>query len=233
MRVLSIVHQEDAGPGVFRDAIGAAGAELETWSVSEEPAAPRDPSAYDAAMAFGGAMHPDQDTSHGWLAREREVLSSLLDLKIPLLGICLGAQTLSQVAGGEVRRARRPEIGWFGVELTAEGRAEPVLAPLAPAFEAFLWHSYEFTLPPGATALARSEVCLQAWTRGAATAIQFHAEVAATDARAWIRDYGSDEDAVRLGIEPEPLEAETEAKIGAFNDLGRELCARWLASVPS
>jgi GMP synthase (glutamine-hydrolysing) len=231
VRVLAIAHQDDAGPGVFAEAAGEAGAELEPWSPPRASAPPADPLSYDAVMSFGGAMHAVQDGRHPWLAAERELLAELLAAEVPVLGVCLGAQLLSQAAGATVRRAPRPEIGWSGVELTAAGRADPVLGPLAPGFEAFQWHSYEFTLPPGAAALARSDVCLQAWRRGAATAMQFHAEVAAVDAQAWIADYGSDRDAVRIGIEPGPLGAETAAKIGAFNRLGRELCGRWLGSV--
>ena len=128
------------------------------------------------------------------------------------------------------RRASRPEIGWHPVEVTEAGCADPVLGPLDPGFEAFQWHSYEFPLPPGAVALARSEVCLQAARIGElAWALQFHPEVSAADAAAWIDDYRSDPDAVRIGLDPAALGAETEEKIGAFNRLGRELCVRWLA----
>ena len=61
-----------------------------------------------------------------------------------------------------------------------------------------------------------------------AWAIQFHAEVSAPDAEAWIDDYRSDEDAVRIGVDPEALRTETRRKIGDWNRLGRELCGRFL-----
>ena len=109
--------------------------------------------------------------------------------------------------------APEPEIGWHDVTLTAEGADDPLLAPLAPGFEAFEWHSYEFGLPAGATPLARSAACLQACRLGeAAWAIQFHAEVTAKDAEAWIDDYRSDEDAVRIGLDPDALRAETRSR---------------------
>ena len=83
----------------------------------------------------------------------------------------------------------------------------------------------------GAIPLARSEVCLQGARLGErAWALQFHPEVSAADARAWIEDYRSDEDAVRIGIDPGALAAETAAKIAAWSDLGRALCTRWLAT---
>ncbi|HEX8751930.1 MAG TPA: type 1 glutamine amidotransferase [Solirubrobacterales bacterium] len=231
MRVLGIVHQGDAGPGVFAEAIRAAGAELDEWALTEEARPPADPLAYDAVFTLGGSMNVDEAERHRWLRKERELLRDLLAQEVPLLGLCLGGQMVAQAAGVEPARAARPEIGWHRVELTEEGRADPVLGPLAPGFEAFQWHSYEFPLPPGASALARSEVCLQAARIGSrAWALQFHPEVSAADALHWIEDYRSDPDGVRIGIDPLALRAETEAKIGAFNELGRELCGRWLAA---
>jgi GMP synthase (glutamine-hydrolysing) len=229
VRVLAIVHEEGASPGVFAEAIAAAGHELEEWWPPEaaEPAA--DPVDYDAVLTLGGAMNVDQGEQHPWLAPQGELLAGLIERGTPLLGLCLGGQLVAGAAGAAVRRASRPEIGWHEVRLTGEGRADPLLAPLAPSFEAFQWHSYEFALPPGAVALAESEVCLQAARIGErAWAIQFHPEVSAADARSWIADYRSDPDAVRIGLDPTALAAETDAKIAAFNQLGRDLCTRWL-----
>jgi GMP synthase-like glutamine amidotransferase len=227
MRALAIVHERDAGPGVFAEAIAPV-AELETWLPGEQPQAPADPLGYDAVISFGGSMHPDQEDGHPWLPGERALLEELLARGVPLLGICLGAHLLSEAAGAETHRLERPEIGWFPVSVSPAGEANPLFAPLAPGFEAFQWHSYEFSLPRGATALAHSETCLQAWRLGNAWAVQFHAEVSAADARAWIEDWESDEDAVRTGLDPKRLRAETDARIGPFNQLGRELCRRWL-----
>jgi GMP synthase (glutamine-hydrolysing) len=155
----------------------------------------------------------------------------LLARRVPLLGVCLGAQLLAAAAGGHARRASRPEIGWHPVELTAAGAADPLLAPLAPGFEAFQWHSYECVLPRDATPLATGPVCVQAFRVGeSAWGIQFHAEVSAVDLAGWTSDYGSDPDAVRIGIDPVALRAQNEPRIGAWNALGRALCGRFLAT---
>lgn len=232
MRVLAIVHQRDAGAGVFADAVKACGASLDTWLRAETDAPPGDPATYDAVMVFGGAMHADQEEAHPWLRDVKALLRDLLERDVPTLGVCLGAQLLAEAAGAAPRRAREPEIGWHAVGVTAEGARDALLAPLAPAFTAFQWHSYEFPLPPCATPLARSAVCLQAFRIGSAVGIQFHAEVGAADALAWIADYRSDEDAVRIGVDPEALRRETRAAIGAWNALGRSFCARFVDAVP-
>lgn len=232
MRVLAIVQQRDAGPGVFAEAIAARGDELDEWVLPEGDQPPADPLGYDAVFTLGGAMNVDQEGDHPWLGGEKELLVRLLEGEVPLLGLCLGAQLVAEAAGATPGRAAQPEIGWHRVEITPEGAANPLLAPLAPGFEAFQWHSYQFPLPPGAVALARSEVCLQACRIGErAWAIQFHPEVSRTDALSWIDDYRSDANAIRIGIDPDALRAETETKIEAFNHLGRSLCTRWLGLV--
>ncbi len=232
MRALAIVHQRDAGPGVFAEALEARGVGLEQWRVAESSDPPSDPRGYDAVITFGGAMHADQEAKHPWLADEKALLRELLDSGTPLLGVCLGSQLLAEAAGGTARRAGRPEIGWVEVEVTPDGAADPLLGALAPRFEAFEWHSYEFDLPPGAVPLARSDVCLQAYRIGEiAWGIQFHAEVDPNDAEHWIDDYRADEDAVRIAIDPDALRGETRAKIGAWNRLGRELCGRFLTAM--
>lgn len=234
MRALAIVYQPDAGAGVFADRIAARGLELDSWMRAEAPTAPRDPASYDAVLTFGGSMNADQEDLHPWLRADKRLLADLLERGVPLLCVCLGAQLLAEAAGAPPRRSLEPEIGWREVTLTAEGAADPLLSPLAPGFQAFEWHSYEFPLPAGATRLAHSPACLQAFRHGdLAWAIQFHAEVSAQDAEAWIDDYRSDEDAVRIGLDPESLRAETRARIGAWNELGRGLCERFLDAAAS
>jgi GMP synthase (glutamine-hydrolysing) len=232
MRLLAISHQREAGPGVFGEAITEAGHALDLWYRAETDRPPADPLGYDGVLTFGGAMHADQESEHRWLAGEKALLRELLQRRAPVMAVCLGAQLLVEAAGGTAVRASRPEIGWFDVEVTANGSVDPVMGPLAPEFEAFEWHSYECRLPKAAVVLARTQVCVQAYRLGArAWGIQFHAEVSAADAAHWVDDYRSDEDAVRIGVDPAALRAETDAKIAAFNQLGRDLCARWLAAI--
>jgi GMP synthase-like glutamine amidotransferase len=226
VRALAIVHQADAGPGVFAEAVEQAGWELAIWEIGAGSGAPS-LEGLDAVMTFGGSAHPDQTERYPWIDVELRWLADALAADVPLLGVCLGAQLLAVAAGGAAGRAPQPEIGWHPVRVC--GSEDPVLGCLAPEFEAFSWHAYECTLPPGAMALARSQVCLQAYRVGrCAWGIQFHAEVSYADALGWIEDYAADPDAVRAGVDPVALQAATEPRIAAWNDVGRELCRRFL-----
>jgi GMP synthase (glutamine-hydrolysing) len=229
VKVLSIVQQRDARAGVFAD----AASELVEWIPSESP-----PPALDgvgAAMVFGGGMHVDQESAHPWLRDEKQLIREMLDDGLPVLGVCLGAQLLAEVAGARPRRAARPEIGWHRVAVTPEGAGDPLIGPLASGFEVFLWHSYEAPLPPGAVALARTPLCLQAFRLGEARAwgVQFHAEVTGAYLDAWLDGWEADEDAVASGLDPEAIRRESRRKISAQAELGRGIARRFLAEAGS
>jgi GMP synthase (glutamine-hydrolysing) len=213
---------------VFGEAAEAAGHEVVEWLPPEGP--PPSEDGFGAAMVFGGAMHVDQEEANPWLPEEKAFLRELVESGTPTLGTCLGSQLLAEAAGASPRRAGRPEIGWHAIELTAEGERDPLLGPLAVGFEGLAWHSYEFPLPPGADALARSSVCLQAFRlrKRPVWGLQFHAEVTPETLEQWIDDYDSDEDALRIGLDPELLRSESEQRIGAWNELGRGISGRFL-----
>lgn len=227
-RALAIVHQDDTGPGVFTDAFRASGFGLDTWRIWAEDEPARDLASYDAVAVFGGAMHADQESLHPWMTAEKRLLAGLVAGGTPTLGVCLGSQLLAGSAGACVGRARRPEIGWHEVRLTAAGSEDPVIGFLPASFTAFGWHSYEAGLPTGAVALAHSDVCLQAYRLGeSAWGIQFHAEVSEPVLADWTVNYAEDPDAVRIGLDPQALAARSAREIGRWNEIGRSLCARF------
>jgi GMP synthase-like glutamine amidotransferase len=228
VRVLSIVHERDAGPGVFADVARDRGEELVEWIPGQQP--PPAAEAFEAVLVFGGAMHADQEDGHGWLAVEKQLLRSLLGLGTPALGVCLGAQLLAEVAGGGARRMAQPEIGWTLVELTRQAAGDPLLGPLPACFEGFQWHSYEASPPAGAVSLARTEACMQAFSLPAAPwwGIQFHAEATGETIAGWIAGYRSDEDAVRAEVNWEALRLQTDEKIAHWNTRGIGICRRFL-----
>ncbi len=226
MRILSVTHGPTVPGGVFDEVVVAAGHDLERWVVPLG-GMPQPVSTYDALMTFGGSMHPDQDAQFGWLEREAEMLAQALAEGVPVLGVCLGAQLLARAAGARVGPAPAAEIGWFEVELTPEGISDPVLGVLSPRTEAFQWHHYTFEIPRGATELARSAVCTQAFRVGErAWGIQFHAEVTLEMLRAW-----TNEDPDELPVNTEEFLAAAETRIAGWNEQGRALCAAFLKAV--
>jgi GMP synthase (glutamine-hydrolysing) len=225
VRILSIVHHDPTDGGVFDQTAERLGHTVERW-LPPADGATRAPTAFDAVMVFGGAMHPDQDDAHPWLAQEIDFLRHALDGGIPLLGVCLGAQLIARAAGATVGPASASEVGWHEVELTPAGNADPVLSTLPPRIDAFQWHHYTFELPENATELAQSPAARQAFTLDQrAWGIQFHAEVTREMIASWAAD-GADQ----LPVTPAELGAQTDRLIDTWNEAGRRLCTAFLAT---
>jgi GMP synthase (glutamine-hydrolysing) len=229
MKVVAIVNQDDAGLGLFADAIGASGAELvECRPPSGDPL----PDTADAVLVLGSAVDPDQDAGNPWLGIERAWLTGLLEREVPTLGICLGAELLGQAAGGRLMRLDGPEIGWIDVQLTADASADPLLGALPERFPSFQWHSWAVDPPPGAQVLARSAACAQAYRLAErAWGIQFHAEVSPETVAGWIADAEVDDadDVREAAVDLTALRERTARELPAWNELGRGLCERFLA----
>ena len=224
MRVLSIVHGDEARTELFAPYVRGEGHELEEWSLAWRKPAPRPIDDYDAVMVFGGAMHADQDDRHPWLRDENFFLQELLSRRVPMLGVCLGAQLIAKAAHAPVHPASEPEIGWHEVELTDEAADDPIFSKLPPAFTAFQWHYYTFGIPGGAVELARSSVCTQAFRLGETVwGVQFHPEVTEPQISSWLteKDLGPE-------VPRDEIVAETPKRIHEWNQFGRTLCGAWL-----
>ena len=222
MRVLALVHGENVGPSLFGDVVKDLGHDLEVWNTTNGSAPQRPVDGYDAVLAFGGRMHPHEVEEHPWLLDEDALLRHLLDRGTPVFGVCLGGQMLARAAGAPVTPAREPEHGWTEVELTAAAAHDPVFGALPARFDAFQSHLYAFDVPARATELARNSCCSQAFRLGErAWGIQFHPEVTAEQVDRWLADRDR-------GIDVEAVRAQTRERIGAWNEIGRTLCSRFL-----
>ncbi len=223
MNVLSVVHSAGGRTELFAPVAAETGHRLDEWSFRSGTPPPLPLGDYDAALVFGGSMHPDQEQRHTWLRDELEWLSGLIERGVPTLGICLGAQLLARAAGSWVAPLPEPEIGWSAVELTDAGAADPVLSALPREFVALEWHHYAHGLPAGAVALAQNAACLQAFRLGdTCWGVQFHPEITEPQLDGWI----ADEDDPPPN--PERLRAESREQIGRWNELGRRLCRAYL-----
>ncbi|GGG67167.1 type 1 glutamine amidotransferase [Paenibacillus radicis (ex Gao et al. 2016)] len=131
---------------------------------------------YDMLLILGGPMSVYQEDKYPWLAAEKRFIRAGIDAGKSVLGICLGAQLLSEVLGGTVSRGQQKEIGWQEVRRTEE--LHPAFEGMPSSFISFQWHGDTFTLPDGAKRLAYSEACgEQAFAYGeSVVGLQFHLE---------------------------------------------------------
>ena len=137
---------------------------------------------------------------------------------------------MAEAAGAAPQRIAEPEIGWYDIEITAAGAADPLLGPLAPSVELFEWHHYAAPLPPGAVELARTPACMQAFRIEGkpALGLQFHAEVTRENLWSWL-DGWENAEASGTSFDPERIRSESELRIEVQNEVGRGIAERFLA----
>lgn len=106
------------------------------------------PADIEALIVLGGPMGVDDASRLPWLAAEISAITACCARGVPVLGICLGAQILAEIAGGQVRAGREAEIGWAPITRRA---SDPALAALADTEVVCHWHGQVIRPPRSAT----------------------------------------------------------------------------------
>jgi GMP synthase-like glutamine amidotransferase len=235
MRVLVLQHIACEPPGVYEDVLVERGAAIERIELDEGEPLPRHRD-FDAVIAMGGPMSVNDDVALPWLADEKRFVADVVRAGMPFWGVCLGVQLLASSLGARVFAGPEPEVGLLPVELTVEGRADPVFAELADDLVTLQWHGDTFDLPPGAVRLAGSPAYPnQAFRHGAAYGVQFHLEVTPAMARDWadVPEYASSLERTLGRDGAAGFLADIEARAEEMLGHGRALFGRWLDRVVS
>jgi GMP synthase-like glutamine amidotransferase len=163
-----------------------------------------------------GAIESATRDEPDWIPGLRDYLRRCAEGEVPVLGICLGSQLLAQALGGDVAPLPTPEIFWGEVD---------AIEPGVPSGPWLTWHEDAFTVPPGATEVARSDRSSLAFVRERHLGIQFHAETTPAIAADWVR-----KDRHRLagwGVDPEVLQRDGERMRGRAATAAGRLFAYW------
>ncbi|MBI1883096.1 MAG: type 1 glutamine amidotransferase [Chlamydiae bacterium] len=193
-KILILQNATGEGPGILEGLLREKTLPYELIDLNRGLSCPS-PRDFSAWVVLGGPDSANDETPKMEieLAKVREAL----DLKIPYLGICLGLQVLVKASGGQVVKSpvkeigfRDPQGGIFQVELTSEGKKDPLLRGLSDQSTIFHLHGEAVVLTKEMTLLGKGKFCQNQIVKVAdrAYGIQGHFELTPEMFELWIQE---------------------------------------------
>jgi GMP synthase-like glutamine amidotransferase len=228
-----VQHEPSVPPGNIAAVLDDRGADYFVVEAWRDPAWP-EPGDLGGLVVLGGTMNVDELDRFPFLGKGRSLVAGAIEQAVPVLGVCLGAQMMARALGGDVYRAEPRNALFSKLEIGDDGLTDPLIASFAEGIPVLQFHEDTFTIPPGATPLARSAASglHQAFRFGErAYAVQFHFEADESILRGWCADIGAAAMAEEWGITSEDLLAQARDHLAAQDRAGRQLFARFLGLV--
>jgi GMP synthase (glutamine-hydrolysing) len=220
-RALFLRHHVEDSPGLVGEAFEARGFEVDVVMIDESNGAPS-LEGYNVLVILGSkcAVY-ELELESDWFRQELMLIAEADARRLPILGICFGAQALCRQFGGAVRRADHEELGWFEIDVV-----EGVELSSGPWLE---FHFDECLLPEIAEVWATSQRAVQAFAIGPHVGVQFHPEVDDAQLKEWFA--AEDEDARDFGVDIDALVEQTAKETPAARVRAQELVDLFLRRI--
>ncbi len=185
---------------------------------------------YRAVIVLGGPDSANDENEK--MKNELAYICEVIDAKIPYLGICLGLQTLVKATGGKVVKSPIKEVGftdpdgrYFTIELTEEGKRDPIFEGLGDRLVVFQLHGETVELTDEMVLLAVGKFCKNQVVRVGVNAygIQGHFELTPEMFEIWLN-----EDPDLLQHDKEWIRADFELIRDEYTRVGRQLFKNFL-----
>ena len=231
-RLLVFQHVPHEILGTFNPLLKDAGFRIRYVNFGRTPDAQPKVEKYDGLIILGGPMCLSQRENYPHLETEIAAIRKAMDLQLPILGICLGAQLIAAALHARVHRNPVKEIGWYDVSPTEAGREDPLFRFFKNSEKIFQWHGDTFEIPHGASHLATSPDCPnQAFRYGDRIyGLQFHLEVDAALIERWLKTpaHIRELESLAPNITAERIRAETPQHIDDSTALGARLFGEFI-----
>jgi len=229
--LLILQHEPHEGPGAWGPIFQGQGRKVVTKNLFAGEKVPQEEDllAFDGVVIMGGPMSANDAEKLEFIRDELAMIPQALELKIPLLGVCLGSQLIAKALKGKVSPGKQKEIGWYPMQLTPSADKDKVLGGLGSPVFIFQWHGETFELPSGAVHLAKSSLYPHQAFRytDRVYGLQFHCEMTDSMIREWVEKGQSEiEDA---GLNAVKILEDTPKYLPTLRHWAHQVAQKWLS----
>ena len=156
-KILVIQHNDDDNLNDLAAPFLEAGLEIVQWHAEKTAAPVSSLEGFAGLVSLGAFAGVEEEAETPWMPVERRLIEAALEREMPVLGLCFGSQLLASVAGAEVGKSGRPEVGWYSVEMTEAAAQDPLMSVLGPEPDVIQYHydTFNWTSSDGSTSTDR------------------------------------------------------------------------------
>jgi GMP synthase (glutamine-hydrolysing) len=232
-KLLVLQHVAHEILGTLNPLLKRAGFRIRYVNFGRHPDAQPNLAGYHGLVVLGGPMSVYDDHRYLHLMAEMQLIEDAMKRKLPVLGICLGAQLIAKTLGADVYPNKQKEIGWYDLHLSTDAVQDSILKSLGQTEKVFQWHGDTFDIPAGAVHLAASPLCVnQAFRYGENIyALQFHLEVDAPMILRWLKVPENRHEIAKLhgDIDPDHIYAETSQYIARLHEISDQAFSEFIS----
>ncbi len=96
---------------------------------------------FDMLILMGGPQSPKDVDKYPYLAKEMQLIRASIAQDKYILGICLGAQLITEALGAATQSSPKREVGMFPVVKTSSGQHDPYLQHIPEESLVMHWHN--------------------------------------------------------------------------------------------
>ncbi|MGD9860170.1 MAG: type 1 glutamine amidotransferase [Marinobacterium sp.] len=156
MRIVAIMAGGMDGPaesGRIGEVVAERGGTLHWFYRRKGDVLPLDIDAFDGLIVFGGEVSVHDPLLQPYFDDLADLIRRFASARKPVLGSCLGCQSIAYAFGAAVKPQGFLEYGFTSLQLTEAGQDDPLLKGTELQPKLFEMHSDTFDLPEGATLL--------------------------------------------------------------------------------
>ncbi len=227
--ILVLQHEAHEGLGAWEPIFHKPGLNVITKKIFAGDAVPLDEALceYWGIVILGGSMSANDPLP--FIQDELKMINQAIQLKLPILGVCLGSQLIAKALGAKITRLAQKEIGWYPIHLGISASKDEVFGGLSGPMMMFQWHGETFALPSGSIHLAKSELCAnQAFKyTDRVYGLQFHCEMTDPMILNWV-DKGREE-IVQAGLSAELILEKAPKYLPTLRHWATQIANKWLS----